>query len=107
MLAIARALLGQPRLLLLDEPAEGLAPLIVETISDLIRGLPDRGLTVLVAAPQPAFAIAVADRVTVLVAGRVTEEFEGKVLRDSPELAAAALGHKSAGSGRVPQQEEV
>jgi branched-chain amino acid transport system ATP-binding protein len=93
MLAIGRALLGQPRLLLLDEPAEGLAPLVVETISDLIRSLPERGLTVVVAAPQPAFAASVADRVTVLVAGSVTEHFETAQLRADPGLAVRALGY--------------
>ncbi|MBS2539703.1 ABC transporter ATP-binding protein [Catenulispora sp. NF23] len=96
MLAIARALLGQPRLLLLDEPTEGLAPLIVQDIADLIKTLPERGLTILVAAPRPAFAVEVAERVTILVAGRVAEEFSAKELRDQPELAAEAMGHATA-----------
>jgi branched-chain amino acid transport system ATP-binding protein len=94
MLAIARALLGQPRLLLLDEPAEGLAPLVAQDLAALIRSLPERGLTVLVAAPQPVFAASVADRVTILVAGRIADQFTGDALRADPTSAAAALGHQ-------------
>jgi branched-chain amino acid transport system ATP-binding protein len=97
MLAIARALLGQPRLLLLDEPTEGLAPLLVQDIASLIKRLPERGLTVLLAAPQPTFAASVADRVTILVAGRAAAEFSAETLREKPELAALAMGHAGAG----------
>ncbi|GAA2051638.1 ABC transporter ATP-binding protein [Catenulispora yoronensis] len=96
MLAIARALLGQPRLLLLDEPTEGLAPLIVQDIAALIRRLPEHGLTILVAAPRPAFAASVAERVTILVAGRSAGEFGGRELRERPELAASAMWHVGA-----------
>ncbi|NUR63376.1 MAG: ABC transporter ATP-binding protein [Catenulispora sp.] len=101
MLAIARALLGQPRLLLLDEPTEGLAPLIVQDIAALIRRLPERGLTILVAAPRPAFAASIAERVTILVAGRSAGEFSGEELRAKPELAAAAMGHAAADDSTV------
>lgn len=101
MLAIARALLGQPRLLLLDEPTEGLAPLIVQDIADLIKTLPARGLTILVAAPRPAFAVEVAERVTILVAGRVAAEYSAKELLDQPDLAAEAMGHATAEGGSV------
>ena len=96
MLAIARALLGQPRLLLLDEPTEGLAPLIVQEITNLIKTLPVRGLTILVAAPRPAFAAEVADRSTILVAGRAAAEFTAAELREHPDRAAEAMGHATA-----------
>ena len=108
MLAIARALLGQPRLLLLDEPTEGLAPRVVAMIEDLVRSLPDLGLTVLITAPHPALAASVAERVTVLAAGRVTGHFDGAALRDRPEPARArghTLGHTSPEGKRTPDRD--
>jgi branched-chain amino acid transport system ATP-binding protein len=74
MLAIARALLCQPRLLLLDEPTEGLAPALASQLRDLIGELVAGGLTILIASPQPELPVAVADRLTVLAAGRAQPE---------------------------------
>ena len=76
MLAIARALLTQPALLLLDEPTEGLAPTLAEQIRHTITTLAAEGIGVLLATPQPDLAAAVADHVSVLTAGRITARFD-------------------------------
>jgi branched-chain amino acid transport system ATP-binding protein len=71
MLTIARTLMGNPRLVLLDEPSEGLAPVIVEQMAQAIRALKQEGLTVLLAEQNLHFASGVADRATVVEKGRV------------------------------------
>ena len=71
MLAIARALMTNPRLLLLDEPIEGLAPIIVEQIEAVLTALKGRGLTILLVEQNLAFATAFADTIVVLGKGRV------------------------------------
>ncbi|MEU1969563.1 ATP-binding cassette domain-containing protein [Micromonospora sediminicola] len=76
MLAIARSLLTQPRLLLLDEPTEGLAPAVVDQLADVIAVLTSRGMTLLLATPQLEFATAVAGRLAVLTSGRLTQQFD-------------------------------
>lgn len=92
MLAIARALLGQPRLLLLDEPTEGLAPALVDQIRELLRGLATGGsLTILLAAPHPELPVAIADEITVLRAGRATGTVPAAAARLDPEQLHAAL----------------
>ena len=69
MLTIARTLMGNPELLLLDEPSEGLAPLVVEALLDKIRALKEQGLTILLAEQGVEFSLALADRVYVLEKG--------------------------------------
>lgn len=81
MLAIARALVADPRLLLLDEPSEGLAPVIVEQIADVLRVVHDEGISVLLVEQRLDFCLALAQRIYVLETGRIvfdgtTEEFE-------------------------------
>ena len=71
MLAIARALVANPLVMLLDEPSEGLAPLIVRQISDLLRKLKQEGMTMLLVEQNFAMAIEVADEAVVLGKGRV------------------------------------
>jgi branched-chain amino acid transport system ATP-binding protein len=72
MLTIARTLMGNPRLLLLDEPSEGLAPVIVEQMADAILALKQEGVTVLLAEQNLHFAARVADRAAVIEKGRIT-----------------------------------
>ncbi|MFQ5773495.1 MAG: ABC transporter ATP-binding protein [Kiloniellaceae bacterium] len=71
MLALARTLMGNPRLLLLDEPSEGLAPVIAEQLARSIVALKARGLAVLLSEPNPHFAREVADRAAVIEKGRI------------------------------------
>jgi branched-chain amino acid transport system ATP-binding protein len=92
MLAIARALMSRPRLLLLDEPSLGLAPLIVRQIFDVIRDLNRReGLTIFLVEQNAYHALRLAHRGYVLVNGIVTLEGTGKELLDRPEVRAAYL----------------
>ena len=96
MLAIARALMSRPRLLLLDEPSLGLAPLVVKLIFDTIRDLNKReGLTVFLVEQNAFHALRLADRAYVLVNGRVTLSGSGRELLARPEVRAAYLegGH--------------
>lgn len=95
MLAIARALLSRPKLLLLDEPSMGLAPLIVADIFKLIRDIKDEGTTVLLVEQNAKQALKIADYGYVLETGKVI--FEGKsedLLKDS-RIVEAYLGRKS------------
>lgn len=82
MLAIGRALAGQPALLLLDEPSEGLAPLIVDAIGEIIVRLRDQGLAILLAEQNLNFALSVASRGYVLEKGRVVDAGDVAVLQN-------------------------
>ncbi len=93
MLAIARALMSRPRLLLLDEPSLGLAPLVVKAIFTAIRQLNETtGLTVLLVEQNAWHALRLAHRGYVLVNGRITMEGAGQELLARPEVRAAYLG---------------
>ncbi|RLP93927.1 ABC transporter ATP-binding protein [Micromonospora sp. CV4] len=91
MLAIARALLGQPRVLLLDEPCEGLAPDLAARVRELISGLAADGLTVLLVEQQLQHAIEIADRVAVLEYGQVVYDRPTAEARADPAPLAAML----------------
>ena len=96
MLAIARALMSRPRLLLLDEPSLGLAPLIVKQIFAAIKELNEtEGLTVFLVEQNAFHALKLAHRAYVMVNGRITMSGTGKELLSSPEIRAAYLegGH--------------
>jgi branched-chain amino acid transport system ATP-binding protein len=92
MLAIARGLIAQPKCLLLDEPTLGLAPLIVQEISGIIRMLADKGTAILLAEQNAAMALGVAGRAYVLETGRVTLEGTGADLLDDEAVRRNYLG---------------
>lgn len=92
MLAIARALMCRPKLLLLDEPSLGLAPLIVREVFRVIRALKDEGMTILLVEQMANMALAVSDRAYVLETGVITMEGTGAELLKDPRVRAAYLG---------------
>ena len=92
MLAMSRALMSKPRMLLLDEPSLGLAPLIVKDIFTAIRQLRESGLTILLVEQMAKQALGVADRAYVLETGYITLEGSGRELLDNPKVKAAYLG---------------
>jgi branched-chain amino acid transport system ATP-binding protein len=98
MLAIGRALMGKPRLLLLDEPSMGLAPLIVAQIFDIIRQVNADGVTVLLVEQNAAQALALADRGYVLETGEIVMSGPGSQLLADDRIRAAYLGEEIAAS---------
>jgi branched-chain amino acid transport system ATP-binding protein len=86
MLTIARTLMGNPELLLLDEPSEGLAPLVVEALLDNIRALKTEGLTILLAEQGVDFSLALADRVYILEKGTIRHSGPASELREDTAL---------------------
>ena len=81
MLTIARALMGNPRLLLVDEPTEGLSPIMVKTLTGAIHNLKKQGQTMVVAAQDLRFALSIADELAVLDRGRVVYRASGEAAR--------------------------
>jgi branched-chain amino acid transport system ATP-binding protein len=92
MVAIARALMARPRLLLLDEPSLGLAPLVVEDMFDAVRRINAQGVAVLLVEQNVAMAMTLADRAYVLEEGRIVAEGEPDDLLARPEIQRAYLG---------------
>jgi len=92
MLAMGRALMSHPKLLMLDEPSMGLAPLLVEQIFDIIRQLHADGTTILLVEQNAQAALAVADRGYVLETGRIVTEGTGAALLESDAIKKAYLG---------------
>jgi len=92
MLAIGRALMARPKLLLLDEPSMGLAPMLAEQILANVAALKKGGLTVLLVEQNAHAALAIADRAYVLETGQITLSGESAMLREDPRVKEAYLG---------------
>jgi len=92
MLAIARALIRDPKIVLLDEPFEGLAPVIVRDLVAAVRALADAGLTIVVVEQNIAAAMTLADRVYIINNGHIVEERTTEALRTQPEVLHRYLG---------------
>lgn len=92
MLAMGRALMSRPRLLMMDEPSMGLAPILVEQIFNIIEDLHNQGATILLVEQNAQAALSVADRGYVLETGRIVSTGSGKELLNSPEIKKAYLG---------------
>jgi len=92
MLAIGRALMARPNLLLLDEPSMGLAPMLAEQILANVAALKSRGLTVLLVEQRAHAALAIADRAYVLETGRITLSGDSAALREDARVREAYLG---------------
>jgi len=99
MLAIARGLMGRPKCLLLDEPTLGLAPLVVDEISDTIRTLARSGMPILLSEQNAAMALDVANRAYVLASGRIAAEGTPASLRDTPLIQQLYFGATGAATG--------
>ena len=92
MLAIARGLMARPRLLMLDEPSLGLAPIVVDTLADIIRLLHSQGISILLVEQRVDLALQLAQRAYVMETGRITLSGDAADLRSNPEVRQAYLG---------------
>lgn len=92
MLAIARALLSRPKLLLLDEPSLGLAPIIVKEIFSIIKEINASGTTILLVEQNANLALQAAHRAYILQTGRIVIEGDAKELMDNEEVKKSYLG---------------
>jgi len=92
MLAMARALMSQPRLLLLDEPSMGLSPIMVAKIFEVVRDISAQGVTVLLVEQNARLALQAADRAYVMDSGLITMSGEAKQMLDDPKVREAYLG---------------
>ena len=95
MLAMGRALMSRPKLLLLDEPSMGLSPILVDTIFEVVREVRAQGVTVLLVEQNASRALAIADRAYVMESGLITLSGDAQTLRHDPAVRAAYLGEVS------------
>ena len=94
MLAVGRALMSRPKVLMMDEPSLGLAPLIIKDIFKIIQEINRQGMTILLIEQNANMALKVADIAYVLETGRITMTGSGRELLENPEIKAAYLGKK-------------
>ena len=92
MLAMGRALMARPQLLLLDEPSMGLSPIMVDTIFEVIRNIHQEGMTILLVEQNAARALQLADRAYVIESGDMIMQGEAKAMLNDPRVRAAYLG---------------
>lgn len=92
MLAIGRALISRPKVLLLDEPSMGLSPILVDTIFDVIRDVYAQGVTILLVEQNASRALAIANRGYVMESGLITMSGQGQAMLKDPKVRAAYLG---------------
>ena len=95
MLAMARALMSQPRLLLLDEPSMGLSPIMVEKIFEVIRTVSAQGTTILLVEQNARLALQAADRAYVMDSGLITMDGEAQAMLTDPRVRAAYMGEET------------
>ena len=94
MLAVGRALMQKPKILMMDEPSLGLAPIIVQGVFDIIREINKQGVTILLVEQNANMALKAADKGYVMEAGRITLTGTGMELLENEEVKAAYLGKK-------------
>ena len=92
MLAMGRAMMSKPKLLMLDEPSMGLAPILVEQIFDIIKELHQAGTTILLVEQNAQVALSIADRAYVLETGTISMSGDAKALLSDPRVQKAYLG---------------
>ena len=92
MLAMGRALMSRPKVLLLDEPSMGLAPIMVDKIFEVVRDVSAQGVTVLLVEQNASRALSIADRGYVMESGLVTMSGDAKTMLKDPKVRAAYLG---------------
>ena len=92
MVAMARAMMAEPKLLLLDEPSMGLSPIMVDTIFDVIRSLSKKGMTILLVEQNARLALQIADRAYVMESGLISFTGKGEALLRDPRVRTAYLG---------------
>jgi branched-chain amino acid transport system ATP-binding protein len=104
MVAIGRAMMAKPRLLMLDEPSLGLSPIMVQRVFGIIRALKETGLTILLVEQNMAQALRVVDRAYVLNTGVTVMEADAASMRTDPGMRRAYLGLESAGEETAPPE---